>query len=156
MKPLALARALPFALTLCAASLVGACSSPDGILPTFWSPQQGHQDKRDTPNSEKAVKLPLAAAELQCPPIEIDEGGAAARVGGPDNASVRYQFDIGQTARECAPLSDNQFSLKVGVLNHLPFKGKRRALEFLVVLEFDLKQPDKFDGEARRTRDTDA
>jgi hypothetical protein len=119
MKPLALARALPFALTLCAASLVGACSSPDGILPTFWSPQQGHQDKRDTPNSEKAVKLPLAAAELQCPPIEIDEGGAAARVGGPDNASVRYQFDIGQTARECAPLSDNQFSLKVGVSGRL-------------------------------------
>jgi len=120
MKSLALTRALPLALTLCAASLVGACSSLDGIFPKSGSPQQGaQQDKRETPDSEKPVRLPLTAAELQCPPIEIDEGGAAARVGGPDNASVRYQFDIGQTARECAPLSDNQFSLKVGVSGHL-------------------------------------
>jgi hypothetical protein len=63
--------------------------------------------------------LPLSAEELQCPPIEIDEGGAAARVGGPENASVRYQFAISQTARECAPLSNNQFSLKVGVSGRL-------------------------------------
>jgi hypothetical protein len=120
MKSLALSRDLPFVLALSAASLVGACSSFDGIYPTSWSPHQGaQQDKRDTTDSEKAVKLPLSASELQCPPIEIDEGGAAARVGGPDNASVRYQFDISQTARECAPLSANQFSLKVGVSGRL-------------------------------------
>jgi hypothetical protein len=100
--------------------MVGACSSFDGIYPTSWSPRQGaQQDKRDTPDSEKAARLPLSAEELQCPPVEIDEGGAAARVGGADNASVRYQFDISQTARECAPLSDNQFSLKVGVSGRL-------------------------------------
>ncbi|MGA2492764.1 MAG: hypothetical protein ABSF67_07400 [Roseiarcus sp.] len=121
MKSLALLpRALPLALALSAASMVGACSSFDGIYPTSWSPRQGaQQDKRDTPDSEKAARLPLSAEELQCPPVEIDEGGAAARVGGADNASVRYQFDISQTARECAPLSDNQFSLKVGVSGRL-------------------------------------
>jgi hypothetical protein len=32
---------------------------------------------------------------------------------------VRYQFDISQTARECDPLSDSQFSLKVGVSGRL-------------------------------------
>ena len=73
----------------------------------------------DTPDSEKVVVLPLTAEELDCPPVEIDEGGAAARVGGPDNASVRYQFAISQTARECAPLPDNKFSLKVGVSGRL-------------------------------------
>ncbi len=72
-----------------------------------------------TPNSEKPVALPLTAGELQCPPVEIDEGGAAARVGGPENASVRYQFAISQTARECAPVSTNQFTLKVGVSGRL-------------------------------------
>ena len=46
------------------------------------------------------------------------EGGASARVGGPENATVRYQFDIGQTARECDPQGD-RFSLKVGVSGHL-------------------------------------
>jgi hypothetical protein len=120
MKSIALPRALSLALALSAASLVGACSSFDGIYPTSWSPRQGaQQDKRDTPDAEKAVVLPLTAEELQCPPIEIDEGGAAARVGGPDNASVRYQFAISQTARECAPLPDNKFSLKVGVSGRL-------------------------------------
>jgi hypothetical protein len=121
MKSLALPRALPLALALSAASLVGACSSFDGIYPTSWSARQqgAQQDKRDTPDSEKAVVLPLTAEELQCPPIEIDEGGAAARVGGPDNASVRYQFAISQTARECAPLPDNKFSLKIGVSGRL-------------------------------------
>ena len=121
MKSLALPRALSLALALSAASLVGACSSFDGIYPTSWSVRQqgAQQDKRDTPDSEKAVVLPLTAEELQCPPIEIDEGGAAARVGGPDNASVRYQFAISQTARECAPLPDNKFSLKVGVSGRL-------------------------------------
>ena len=72
-----------------------------------------------TPDSEKPVTLPLTAEELQCPPVEIDEGGAAARVGGPDNASVRYQFAISNTARECAPVSTNQFTLKVGVSGRL-------------------------------------
>jgi hypothetical protein len=120
MKPVALPRALPFALALSAAGLVGACSSFDGVYPTSWSPRQGaQQDKRDTPDSEKVVRLPLSAEELDCPPVEIDEGGAAARVGGPENASVRYQFAISQTARECAPISNNQFTLKVGVSGRL-------------------------------------
>ena len=51
--------------------------------------------------------------------MEIDEGGASTRVGGPDNETVRYQFDIDNTARECNPLSDSQFSLKVGVSGRL-------------------------------------
>jgi len=120
MKSNALPRALPMALALCAAGLLGACSTVDGF---FSGPHSSHDvaktNNAPTPDSEKVVVLPLSAEELQCPPVEIDEGGAQARVGGPDNASVRYQFAISQTARECAPLSDNRFSLKVGVSGRL-------------------------------------
>ena len=120
MKSIALPRALSLALALSAAGLLGACSTLDSFMP-------GAHSVRDTvpandakaSESEKPVALPLTADELQCPPVEIDEGGAAARVGGPENASVRYQFAISQTARECAPVSPNQFTLKVGVSGRL-------------------------------------
>jgi hypothetical protein len=120
MKSFALPRALPLALALSAAGLLGACSALDGIMPApHPAPESIPTSDPNTPNSEKAVVLPLTAEELQCPPIEIDEGGASARVGGPENASVRYQFAITQTARECAPASTNQFTLKVGVSGRL-------------------------------------
>ena len=51
----------------------------------------------------------------QLPEVDIAEGGAALRVGGPDNASVRYQFNIGDTARECDPAGPGQATLKIGV-----------------------------------------
>ncbi len=121
MKSFAFPRALPLALALSAAGLVGGCGTFDAFMPSGQSERQGGVPKAsgDTPDSQKVVVLPLSAEELDCPPIEIDEGGAAARVGGPDNASVRYQFAISQTARECAPVSANQFTLKVGVSGRL-------------------------------------
>ena len=42
------------------------------------------------------------------------EGGATSRVGGPANDAVRYQFNIGDVARECDP-QGKEFALKVGV-----------------------------------------
>ncbi len=122
MKPIALPRALPLALALSAAGLLGACSSLDSFMPGAHSVRNAapvHDADAAAPDSEKVVALPLTAEELQCPPVEIDEGGAAARVGGPDNATVRYQFAISNTARECAPVSTNQFTLKVGVSGRL-------------------------------------
>ena len=120
MKSIALPRALPLALALSAAGLLSACGALDSIMPApHPAPESIPTSDPNTPKSERVVVLPLSAEELQCPPVEIDEGGAAARVGGPENASVRYQFAISQTARECAPLSNNQFSLKVGVSGRL-------------------------------------
>ena len=123
--PRPLPRALSLLLAVAAVSLCAGCSSLDGLLggPHTTSLASSAQDGRpvqegQTP-AEKVVRLPLTAAELDCPPVEIDEGGASARVGGADNASVRYQFDIGQTARECAPVATNQFTLKVGVSGRL-------------------------------------
>ena len=48
----------------------------------------------------------------------MQDGTAAVRVGGQTNDSVRYQFDIVNTARECH-VQGNQFSVKVGVAGHL-------------------------------------
>jgi hypothetical protein len=65
--------------------------------------------------SEKLKVLPVAAQDINCPEVDIPEGGAALRVGGPDNASVRYQFNIGDTARECDPAGPQQATIKIGV-----------------------------------------
>jgi hypothetical protein len=120
MKSIALPRAISVALGLSVAGLLGGCSTLDSIMPGAHSVRNTvPESSAKTPDSEKVVALPLSAEELQCPPVEIDEGGAAARVGGPENASVRYQFAIANTARECAPVSTNQFSLKVGVSGRL-------------------------------------
>jgi hypothetical protein len=72
----------------------------------------------NVPDSEKIVRLPMSSEDLYCPSVDIAEGGAALRVGGTDNPSVRYQFDIAETARECVPQGDN-FSLTVGATGHL-------------------------------------
>ena len=64
---------------------------------------------------EQMKVLPVASQDINCPDVNIADGGAALRVGGPDNPSVRYQFNIGDTARECDPAGPGQAALKVGV-----------------------------------------
>ena len=65
--------------------------------------------------SEKPTVLPVASQDINCPTVDIADGGAALRVGGPENASVRYQFNIGDTARQCDPAGPGQATLKIGV-----------------------------------------
>jgi hypothetical protein len=71
-----------------------------------------------TPGSnpaEKPAVLAVASQDINCPSVDVPEGGAALRVGGADNASVRYQFNIGETARQCDPAGPGQASIKIGV-----------------------------------------
>ena len=68
---------------------------------------------------EKPKVLPVASQDIACPVVDIAEGGAAMRAGGPDNASVRYQFNIGDTARQCDPAGPQQATLKIGVSGEL-------------------------------------
>lgn len=65
--------------------------------------------------SDKPKVLPVASQDINCPEVEIVDNGAALRVGGPDNASVRYQFNIVDTARQCDPAGPSQAGLKIGV-----------------------------------------
>jgi hypothetical protein len=65
-----------------------------------------------------AGETPAASTEIDCPMIEVQDGTAYIRVGGQANDSVRYQFDITNTARECH-VQGAQFGVKIGVAGHL-------------------------------------
>jgi hypothetical protein len=52
--------------------------------------------------------------KIDCPEVEVLGGAAAMRVGGQDNASVRYQYSMGDVARECQ-VENGQINIKVGV-----------------------------------------
>jgi hypothetical protein len=60
------------------------------------------------------VPAPMATPEYEvdCPSVDIMDGGAAIRAGG-DNP--RYQVSISDTARECTVTGDGAYQLKVGV-----------------------------------------
>ena len=116
--------ATPLRLALCLAALglLAGCSSVEGFF--------GHRDPnansinvganpRPTAHpganpGEKPTVLPVASQDINCPTVDIADGGAFLRVGGADNASVRYQFNIGDRARECDPVGQ-QAALKIGV-----------------------------------------
>lgn len=58
-----------------------------------------------------------APIDIQCPEIEVQDGTSAVRVyAGADqsNANLRYQFSLGDTARECQ-LAGDKLNIKVGV-----------------------------------------
>jgi hypothetical protein len=107
-----------------ALSLLAGCSTVNGFFanrdPNANSVNLGADPRQIsgkpvTNPSEKPKVLPVASQDINCPEVDIPEGGAALRVGGPDNASVRYQFNIGETARECDPAGPQQAAIKIGV-----------------------------------------
>ena len=120
----ALAAAISVAPSVCLADDGGFWPSwltvpwSGGAAPVTNSARDPAQSTRPTKDSEKIVKLPATAAEVDCPEVDISDGGATARVGGPDRQSVRYQFDITDVARECDP-QGGQFALKIGVAGRL-------------------------------------
>lgn len=100
-----------------------------------------------TPQSEKIVVRPMGAEDIDCPTVEVLDDAADVRVGGQASASVRYQFEITQTARECAPLGD-KFSVKVGVSGKLLIgpagKGGAYSAQLRVVVRSDITQKTVF------------
>ncbi len=62
-----------------------------------------------------AAPLPQTEAEVACPTIEGQDGTASVRTyaGEQSNANVRYQFSLGDIARECSKSGGN-LVLKVG------------------------------------------
>lgn len=110
---------IAFALSLGAG--VSACSTLESFVPTDGTPKvtatpRSESLGRGAPETaaDKAVVLPLTAIELDCPAVEVVDGAATQRFGGPVNSAVKYQFDITDTARECQPAGSN-FTVKVGV-----------------------------------------
>jgi hypothetical protein len=111
---------LPKGLLAGAALLtLAGCAQNDSLLPpSLFGPQTPRPGmvlpKGVDRQSDKIVKLPTSPEDLDCPDVGVAEGGASARVGGASNEEVRYEFTIGDVARECDPLG-NQFGLTVGV-----------------------------------------
>ncbi len=110
-------------LPVAAFGLLGGCSTVEGFLPhgdpnaTTLAlganpPKTAHPGANA---SEKPIMRPVASIDINCPPVDVAEDGAAYRVGGADNGSVRYQFNIGDTARQCDPAGPGQASIKIGV-----------------------------------------
>jgi hypothetical protein len=108
-----------FAVAAVSTLALSGCSS-DGVMPSSWfdpgsrSPPNPSLDHRPTQESDKIVKLPVRPEDVDCPQVEVAEGGASARVGGEASQDVRYQFNISDVSRECDP-KGAQFALKVGV-----------------------------------------
>ena len=97
-------------------SLLAACSGGSdnaGVGGTFGNLLAFNSTKAPAPVQPGAIEPPQ---NLICPGIEVKEGGAAQRVyaGGQDSRNVRYQFSLGELARECRVVG-NQLILKVGV-----------------------------------------
>jgi hypothetical protein len=110
-------------LSVAALGLLTGCDTVQGFLP-HGDPNASaialgaNPPKTAQPGanpSEKPVVRPVASIDINCPPVDVADDGAAYRVGGADNASVRYQFNIGDTARQCDPAGPGQAALKVGV-----------------------------------------
>jgi len=109
-------------LAVAAVTLAGCSAVGDYLSHNTQTPQIGPQGiftpSGPAKESEKIVKLPASAADVDCPEVDVQEGGATDRVGGPASEDVRYQFDINDVARECDP-QGAQFALKVGVSGRL-------------------------------------
>ncbi len=112
---------------LAVAGLLAGCGSVESLLPhvdTSGTPLNQGANPRPvaqlpTNPAEKPIALPVATSDINCPTVDIVEGGSAYRVGGAESASVRYQFNIGDTARQCDPAGPGQASIKVGVAGNL-------------------------------------
>jgi len=110
-----------FAFVAASTLALSACSSEGSWAPNFLAARNGPTPDANghaTKESEKIIKLPASAEDLDCPAVAVVEGGASARVGGPASQDVRYQFDISDLSRECDP-QGAQFALKVGVAGNL-------------------------------------
>jgi hypothetical protein len=129
-------RRLLTAAALAAASLCSACSTIQSLVPSEAKGDQPYVGpsvqtlgvSRSSPSlaaheGDEPVKvLPLSAEDLECPTVDVADGHAYLRVGGPDNEHVRYQFNIGDIARQCDPVgvqtvvrSGAQATIKIGI-----------------------------------------
>lgn len=67
-------------------------------------------------NSPTAPPIQQAKADLKvnCPIVDVNQGGSAVRVGGATSGSVRYQYSLGDIARDCS-VENNQIVMRVGI-----------------------------------------
>eukprot|EP01037_Dinobryon_pediforme_P008977 gene8977-9057_t len=98
--------------------LAGCASDPGSFQPgnTSMSDKVANLLAFNTTNPPPIAPATKEVIKVDCPTIEIQDGTAAARfyAGAPTNENVRYQFTLGDIARECTVV-DNKILIKVGV-----------------------------------------
>ncbi len=96
--------------------LVAGCSTgPDNDPGNTFGNLLAFNSTKAPPVPDTGKKKPIL--DIFCPVVDVKEGGAAHRVysgRGASNQDVRYQFSIGQTARECT-IVNGQLGIRVGV-----------------------------------------
>jgi hypothetical protein len=111
-------RLAPHALTtwFAALALSGCVSGADtgGDANSGLGTKIGNVLAFGTPNPPPVAPKPVDKTQIDCPEVEVLGGAASLRVGGQDNAAVRYQYSMGEVARECA-VEDGKINIKVGV-----------------------------------------
>ena len=92
--------------------VLAGCSSVPGVNENTF----GNLLAYNSPNAPPASATPVVIDKVNCPVVDVAEGGAAVRVyaGGQSNGSVRYQYSMGDVARECS-VENKQIVIKVGV-----------------------------------------
>jgi hypothetical protein len=99
-----------------------ACSTIEAVVPSPSTLASlvsfGNKDQTASSGATATATDNGGPKEVNCPHIEVQDGTSAMRVGGDANATVRYQFDIFETARECK-IEGGQFAIKVGVAGRL-------------------------------------
>ncbi len=111
-------------LALAGLGLIAGCSTVENLIP-HSNPVTSSGDLREktaqppSNPAEKPIALPVASRDINCPEVDVAEGGAAYRAGGAESASVRYQFNISDTARQCDPAGPGQATIKIGVAGNL-------------------------------------
>lgn len=114
-----LKRAAHCALVAGAVFVLAGCSKNTGSFDvdesgqTKWDNLMALVQFKPLPNQPKPTDL------IICPEIEILDGTASQRFYAPGgdqtNETVRYQFSIGDYARECV-IRDGQYAMKIGVV----------------------------------------
>jgi hypothetical protein len=121
-----IARRIEFAAIAFLGGSCAACSTIESVVPSagtlasLVSFNHSSSDPAEQPVSTgvQTAAVDTGPKEVNCPQIEVQDGTSAMRVGGDVNSSVRYQFDITDTARECK-VEGAQFAIKVGVAGRL-------------------------------------
>ena len=106
--------ALPLSL-----ALAGCAGGPGSLEPGAAKPEIntiGSLFAFNAATPPPVTGLQAKPTDLDCPHVEVIEGTSAFRstVGGQGNGAVRYQYSLGNVARECT-VTGNQISIKVGV-----------------------------------------
>ncbi|MCZ8098460.1 MAG: hypothetical protein O9972_11145 [Burkholderiales bacterium] len=95
---------------------------------------------RNSSSTQPLPPAPPSNEDIECPQVEILDGGSAIRVDG--GGSVRHQLSLGQTARECR-LVGNEISVKIGIEGRALLGPSGSPGTFAAPVRFVIKRGDK-------------